>query len=114
MQTIRPIEDAVTIRLADGQELTLLLSAGGLIRLKKRFGAKTMKDLLDRDAVDSIPILYEAIVDRGDLTEEQFADLLPADLEGIGRTVLTLMGVSLPARPTLEAPAADAPATSIQ
>lgn len=112
METIRPIEP-VTIRLADGQERKLLLSVGALMRLKKRFGVSTMKELLERDAVDSLPILYEALIDKQGMTEDEFAELLPASLEEIGRTVLALLGVSLPARPTSEAPA-DPAATSIQ
>jgi hypothetical protein len=112
METIRPIE-TLTIHLADGQERKLLLSVGALKRLKTRFGVSTMKDLLERDAVDSVPILYEALTDKTGLTEDQFADLLPADLQAIGKTILALMGVSFPDRPTQEAPAQTV-ATSVQ
>jgi hypothetical protein len=105
----RPI-DPITLKLKGGEEREFLLSMGGIRRLKKKLNAATIKDLLDRDACDAgIPILYEALLDKQGLTEDQFADLLPADLPRIGKAITELLGVSLPepkpnTDPTLPSP----------
>ncbi len=105
----RPI-DPITLNLNDGQERKFLLSMGGIRRLKAQLGVKTIKEILDQDACDAgIPVLYEALLDKGSMTEDQFADLLPSDLPKIGRAVVALLGVSLPEakqddRPTIASP----------
>ena len=93
---MRPI-DPITITTTDGKERKLLLSMGGVRRLKKRLGAASIGDVMNQDAeAAGVPILYEALTEKGDLTEDQFADILPADLAGIITTVARLMGASFP------------------
>lgn len=93
----RPI-DPVVIRFNDGEERKFLLSMGGVRRLKTRFKAATIKDLMDRDSVDiGIPLLYEALLDKtGIENEDALADRLPAHLEAIGMNIGKLLGVSFP------------------
>lgn len=106
----RPI-DPTKLTLNDGKEYKFLLSMGGLRRLKEKFGVKTVAGILERDACDvGIPVLYEALLDRGDMTEDEFADLLPAHLSKIGMAVAALLGASMPepkpdANPTTASPA---------
>lgn len=89
--------DPITITTTDKQERKLLLSMGGIRRLKKRLGLSTISEVMNQDAeAAGVPILYEALVDKDGLTEDQFADLLPADLAGIIATVAKLMGASFP------------------
>lgn len=89
--------DGPKLRLIDGVEKEFLLSMGSLRRLKKRFGVTLIKELLDRDAEEiGVPLLYEAMVDRGNMTEDEFANLLPANLDIILRTVMSLLGYSFP------------------
>jgi hypothetical protein len=96
---LRPFEP-VTICLMDGRELRLSLSIGNIKNLFKRLGVKTLKELLDRDAIACVPILYEGYADRGDMTEDQFADLLPANPNEILIATAQLIGISMPERPT--------------
>lgn len=106
--------DPVTITTLDGEQRKLLLSLGALRRLKKRFAVETLQELLARDVADlGPPLLYESLPksDRDAITEEQFGELIPADVAAVGRIVLKLIGVSLPdARPT-EAPVTEPAAT---
>ena len=89
--------DPITITTTDKQERKLLLSMGGIRRLKKRLGLASISEVMNQDAeAAGVPILYEALVDKAGLTEDQFADLLPADLAGIIQTVAQLMGASFP------------------
>jgi hypothetical protein len=74
---------------------------GGIRRIKSRFEMKTLGEFMEKDAADvGIPLLYEALQDKGDLTEDQFAELLPAHIEEITRMTAKLLGVSFPERPT--------------
>jgi hypothetical protein len=83
---------------------------GGLRRLKTKLNVKEMSELLSRDAEASgVPILYEALLDKKTsdgvvMTEDQFADLLPAHLEDVIKTVALLMGASFPDRPPVTSP----------
>lgn len=106
---MRPIQP-VTLTAFDGQEFRFLLSMGGIRRLKERFGVKVINEILQYDAEGcGVPILYEALLDKNGMTEDEFAEKLPANLELIIQTVLKLLGVSLPQpRPT------DAETTQIQ
>lgn len=101
----RPISP-VTMTLCDGQERKFLLSLGGLKRIKEQLKLATLRDVFEMDAVDAgIPLLWEALLDKGDLTQQQFADLIPADIEHVTRTIVQLMGASLPEKnPTLPPP----------
>jgi hypothetical protein len=94
--------DPITITTTDGKERKLLLSMGGIRRLKQKFGVKMLGELLERDAEEAgVPILFEALIEKGDLTEDQFIEILPADMNGVILTVMRLMGVSMPdPRPT--------------
>lgn len=104
----RPITP-VAITLTDGQERKFLLSLGALKRIKERLKLDTLQELLNRDIVDcGIPILWEALLDKADMTEDRLADLLPADVQALIRSIMALLGVSMPeSRPTL--PPAETP-----
>lgn len=89
----------VSLLCVDGQERKFLLSMGGVRRLKQKLGSKTLQEVLQRDIEEAgIPILYEALLDRGELTEEQFADLLPSDLPTLLDAIMTLLDRSYPAK----------------
>lgn len=91
----RPI-DPVTITLLDGREHSFLLSMGSIRRLKKRLEVSTIKALFDQDLeAIGIPLLWESLLDKGDLTEEQFADSLPANLQGLAEAIGRLLGASV-------------------
>lgn len=116
--SLRPIE-TLKLTLNDGKEYRFLLSAGGVKRTKERLGVQTLKDILDRDAVGAgIPILWEAMLDKPEgWTEDSFSDQLPADMEGLTKSVMHLLGFSFPDpnnRPTGGAPAetTEAPKTT--
>lgn len=84
---------------------------GGIRRIKSRFDVKTLGEFMEGDAADvGIPLLYEALEDKGDLTEDQFADLLPAHMEQIAKLTAELLGASFPENPT----AASAPKATDQ
>lgn len=98
---MRPI-DPVTITSIEGKEYQFLLSMGGIRRLKKALKVSNLAEILAFDAeAAGIPILYEALLEKGNMTEDQFADTLRADLNQIITTVTALLGVSMPdPRPT--------------
>ncbi len=92
----RPITP-VTMTLIDGEERKFLLSMGGAKRLKARFNVKTLKDILALDAEEGgTAILWEALLDKNGLTEEQFREKLPAHLMTVVRVVGELFGASFP------------------
>lgn len=89
--------EPMVLTLHGGQEREFLLSMGGLKRLKERFKVKGISDLLQADLVDAgVPILFEALQGKAGMTEDQFIDLVPANLEDIGRAILKLFGASMP------------------
>jgi hypothetical protein len=91
--------DPVTIETTDKKQRKLLLSMGSIRRLKRKLGIENLSEIMSRDAEGAgVPILYEALLDKDGLTEDEFADLLPADLNGIIEIVARLMGASFPAQ----------------
>ena len=89
--------EPLRLTLVDKQEREFLLTMGGVKKLKERFKAKAISDLLQADLVDAgVPILYEAMLDKQGMTEEQFMELLPADLESLSKAILKLFGFSMP------------------
>ena len=87
----------LVITTTDGQERRLLLTMGGLRRLKERLKKDTLADLLNADAATIGPaLIFEALLEKGTLTEDQLADLLPANLPEVVRTVGLLLGASFP------------------
>lgn len=91
--------DPVRLTLIGGQERQFLLSMGGLRRLKQKFGAKVIGDLMTHDLEEvGVPILFEAMIDKADMTEDQLAEALPAHLEELAATIAKLLGASLPER----------------
>ena len=87
----------VSLLCVDGQERKFLLSMGGIRRLKSRLGVKTLAEIFQQDIeAAGIPIFYEALQDRGDMTEDQFANLLPSDLPTLMDALMTLLDRSYP------------------
>lgn len=93
----RPVKP-VTITLLDETEHRLRLSMGAVKRLKERFKVNLISELLNRDASDSVPILYEALPKeaKATMSEEDFADLVPANLEVTIKLVAALFGMFVP------------------
>ncbi len=97
MSRFIPIEiEPVKIKTTDGKERSLLLTAGGMNRLKTRFEVKNLQDLAAKGEETSMSILYEALVDKKDLTEEQFMEIMPFHPVSVARITAALLGVSLP------------------
>lgn len=95
-----PIEiEPVVIKMSDGKERRFLLSSGGINRLKRKFEVKTLKELLDKDENAAFSILYEAMLDKEGVTEDQFNDALPYNPEHIMKALAMLMGASFPDPP---------------
>ena len=100
MERLVPIEiDPVVIKTTDGKERKFLLSAGGINRLKQRFKVTTVKDLLAADESAAVTVLYEAMLEKGDMTEEQFNDVLPYNPPHIVKAICMLFGASFPDPP---------------
>jgi hypothetical protein len=101
MRSIEPIAFTTT----DGKERYFLLKMSGVKKLKDRFKVKQIAGILDRDVEEcGVPILYEALLDKDGLTEEQFADLVPAYLELMGETIARLLGASMPEKKAEDPP----------
>ncbi len=100
--------DPIKLTLLDGKERGFLLSMGAIKRLKGRFKAKTVADLLTKDTEDVlVPVLFEALVEKDGLDEDRFTDLMPVDFEAISEAVRSLFGFSMPdpsPDPTLPSP----------
>jgi hypothetical protein len=98
--------DPVTLTLADGRQVPLRLTLGGLRRIMQAAGVQTLQGLMTAQGDLIIGrILYEALPGemRASMTLEAFEDLLPADLQALAVVVGRLLG----GRPTgpAEAPA---------
>lgn len=102
--------DPITLVLKNGEERKFLLSMGDVRRLKTKFGVKLLSEILEQDACDcGIAVLYAALLDKGAMTEDEFAELLPAHVEVVIKAVARLLGASFPDpkpddRPTLPSP----------
>ena len=103
----RPIEPLVLVD-TEGKERKFLLSQGGYMRLKSQYGVKNVKGLMDKIAEeeDPSPLLFEALLDKGDETLDQFRERMPVmftDMPGLTK----LFRISSPdPRPTQAAPQA--------
>jgi hypothetical protein len=88
--------DPVEITLLDGRVAALRLTMAGLRRLMARSGAKSVQGLWESQGeLVVIGVLYEALPGdlRETMTEEEFADLLPASsLKEIAEVVAKLFG----------------------
>lgn len=93
--------DHATLTLLDGRQYRFQLSMGGLRRVKQRFGISDLAELLKRDIAELSTLLYEALpkAERAAISEEDFVDLVPVDVDLIGKTVLKLFNVSFPDAP---------------
>lgn len=95
----RPI-DPLMLTTVDGEEHALLLTMAGLRRLKQRFGVANLQELVSKDAESAcVPILWEAVLNKGAMTEEQFEEKLPAHVEDLFKLVARLLGISFPDPP---------------
>ncbi len=95
-----PIEiKPVLLTTTDGKEREFLLTAGGMNRIKKKFDVNNIKELLALEETALVPILYEALLDKNDLTEEQFNDIIPFNPEPLMRALGMLLGASFPDPP---------------
>lgn len=93
----RPI-DPVLLKLTNGEERKLLLSFGGLRRLKQKFQVKSIQELMQKDSEEAmLCVLFESVLDKGDMTLDQFADLVPAHVADLAAIVGKLFGQSMPA-----------------
>jgi hypothetical protein len=98
--------DPVVLLLLDGEKRKFLLSHAGFRRLKTKFGVKSLVDLFKKDEEESaFAILYEALLEKQGMTEDQFAELLPSHPKVIAETVSQLFGASLPDPPNPQNPA---------
>ena len=93
---LRPIEP-VAIVTTDGEERKLLLTLGTMKRVKARLGCASFQEALQKDMLEAAgAILYESLMDKGDLTADQFYDILPMDPDGLGDVVSALMNKHTP------------------
>ena len=85
--------------------LHFLLSAGGLRRITKKMNCN-MQDLLQRDSLEAaVVILWEALQDKPEgMTEDDFAEMLPPDIVGLGKVMAELLNISLPSNPPAAVP----------
>lgn len=104
--------DPIVLQTIDGEERKLLLTLGGLRRLQQRSKQFANQDISELGITHTITILWEALIDKGDLTEDQFADLVPANGGLLRQVVRRLTGEE--DRPTDAAPAADAASTGLK
>jgi hypothetical protein len=87
--------EPIKIRLCDGTELELLLTLGGLRRAMRRLGVTSLKEAWDKyGEMTILSLLYDALpaAAREKYGEDEFADLLPANLAQIAEVVHRLLG----------------------
>jgi len=89
----------VTIELLDGQEYKLLLTARALEENEAALMAASGDGGGKMKAVNDI--LWAAVRNKGDMTREQFTELLPGDPQWLTSVMSEVLGVSMPEpRPT--------------
>jgi len=87
--------DPVEITLLDGRTAALRLTMGGLRRLLARYNARSIQALwTEHGEMAVIGVLYEALPPemRASMSEDEFAELLPASLDDIAAVVARLFG----------------------
>jgi hypothetical protein len=83
---------------------------GGLRRAMRKLQSETLQELLSARAESAIvTILYEALPasERSAMTEDEFADILPVDIQGLAGLVVNMLGAQNkrpPAESTTELP----------
>ena len=88
----RPVQP-VSICLLDGEERKFLLTLGAMNRLEAKFD----KPMAEVQAFKlALPLLHEALIDKGDITEEALAELLPMNLEWLASAINKIVGFSSP------------------
>lgn len=89
--------DPVTVTLLDGREAALRLTMAGLRRLLQRMQAKSIQQLWEQHGeIAVVGLMYEALPRdlRESMSEDEFAELLPASLEEIAAIAQQLLGVN--------------------
>lgn len=98
MKTTRP--DTAVLVDRDGQERKFLLTRGGINRLREKLGCKTLADVLQKVATDEEGAMglffYECLLDKKDLTQEQFEDLMVFNIEADQAAIAKILGASMP------------------
>jgi hypothetical protein len=87
--------EPVTLTDINGTERRFLLTAGGFIRVRARLKVKNLSELLAAEDSTATMILYEALIDKSDLSEEQFAEILPYNPKRLGEAIALLLGAQL-------------------
>ena len=84
------------------QEQRFLLRHSGIKAVLEKTESASLRELLSKLNTGTIydvagPILYEAMLNRPEtLTQEEFTELIPAQLVDVMQAVAQLMGISLP------------------
>lgn len=99
VRTVAAVRPAKIV-LLDGKERLFLLKRGEMEKLKAKLGVETDQDLLNFDTGKLCGPLLVAAHRGDDLTDENIGDLIPVDFEWCREAILTVIGVSLPDRPT--------------
>lgn len=75
--------DPVTLKLADGVTRELRYTNGSFKRLKKHLGVGTMREVLSQEFSEiAAALIFEGLVDKTGITEDQIDDLIPAHTLG--------------------------------
>ena len=108
----RPTE-ALKLTLLDGKEREFLLTMGGVRRVVKRLGLTSEAELSRASGIDAIIVtLHEGCLDKGDLSEGEFAELLPATrITDYSVACARLLGLSMPEPDGRPMPASPSPGT---
>lgn len=103
-----PIEP-ITLKTTDGQERGFLLTRGALRRIRAKLGVKTLQEVLGKVATDDDGamgvLLYECLLVKGELSFDQFEDIMPFGVNQSQSLLAEILNVSLPGqdseRPTV-------------
>lgn len=92
--------EAIRITTTDGQERKLLLTRGALKRIREALKVQTIADVMTKVAVDEggaqSLFLYQCLLDKSGLTLDGFEDIMPVSIEADLKTIMALIGASMP------------------
>jgi hypothetical protein len=97
--------DPVCLKTVDGKDLRFILTRGAVKRLRARFGGKELSELLGQGEEAAAALLYESLLDKGDMTEEQLSDVVP--YLRMGQVAAAILEVCLVNPPTAATPPAE-------
>lgn len=82
--------EPLALTLLDGAERKFRLTYGALRRIKSRLGVATIAEVFSANEDAIITMLYESMLERGEMTFDEFCEVVPLDFKAVADFVSKL------------------------